>query len=36
VPDEPGGTAIYVPDVGVLMFIDTLSEERAEAIVDSI
>jgi hypothetical protein len=35
VPDEPG-TAIYVPDVGVLMLIDTLSEERAEAIVDSI
>jgi hypothetical protein len=35
VPDEPG-TAIYVPDVDVLMLIDTVSETRAEAIVDSI
>ncbi|TMK37064.1 MAG: hypothetical protein E6G58_03595 [Actinobacteria bacterium] len=35
VPDRPG-TAIYVPDVRVLMFFDTATDAETNAIIDSI
>jgi hypothetical protein len=35
IPDRPGA-AIYVPDVHVLMFVDTVTDSETNAIIDSI